>query len=76
MFSKLLLKVLILVKAAPPKKKMRMPSAFSILFANVLILVEAFMNLKAKLEDAFSVFNTFSESSDFTRRCLNFLQKL
>ena len=44
-----------------------MPLAFSILLVKLLILVKAFMNLNPKLEDAFSVFNTFSESSDFTK---------
>ena len=40
---------------------------FSIVLVEVWILVIAFMNLKPKLEDAFSVFNTFGKSIDFTK---------
>ena len=53
-----------------------MPLAFSILLVKVLILVKAFMNFNPKLEDAFSVFNTFSESSDFTKEVSEFLAKV
>ena len=41
--------------------------AFSILLVNVLIFVEAFMNFKPKLEDAFSVFNTVCKSINFSK---------
>ena len=53
-----------------------MPLPFSILLVKVLILVKAFMNFNPKLEDAFSVFNTFSESSDFTKEVSEFLAKV
>ena len=53
-----------------------MPLAFSILLVKVLILVKAFMNFNPKLEDAFSVFNTFSESNDFTKEVCEFLAKV
>ena len=34
------------------------------------------MNFNPKLEDAFSVFNIFSESSDFTKEVSEFLAKV
>ena len=39
----------------------------SIVLVEVFILLRAFMNFKPKLEDAFSVFNTFGESIDFSK---------
>ena len=53
-----------------------MPLAFSIRLVKVLILVKAFMKFNPKLENAFSVFNTFSESSDFTKEVSEFLAKV
>ena len=53
-----------------------MPLACSILLVKVLILVKAFINFKPKLEDAFSVFNTFSKSMDFTKEVSEFLAKV
>jgi len=44
-----------------------MPLAFSILWVKVLILVRAFIDFELKLEDAFSVFNTFGKSIDFSK---------
>ena len=44
-----------------------MPLAFAIFVVKVLILVKAFMNFEPKLEDAFSVFNNFGKSSDFSK---------
>ena len=44
-----------------------MPVAFTIFFVKVLILVKAFMNFEPKWEDAFSVFNHFGKSIDFSK---------
>ena len=44
-----------------------MPLAFSRFWVKVFILVRAFINFEAKLEDAFSVFNTFGKSIDFSK---------
>ena len=44
-----------------------MPLAFSILLVKVFILVKAFMNFEPKLKDAFSVFNIFRKSIDFSK---------
>ena len=38
----------------------------------VVILVRAFMNFKSKLEDAFSMFNVFDKSIDFSKDIYNF----
>ena len=53
-----------------------MPFAFSILLVKVLILVKAFMDFSPKLKDAFSVFNTFSNSIDFSKEVYAFLAKV
>ena len=53
-----------------------MPLAFSIILVKVLILVKAFINFQPKLEDAFSVFNIFSKSSDFSKEVFEFLAKV
>ena len=53
-----------------------MPLAFSILLVKVLILVKAFMIFKPNLKDAFSVFNTFSKSIDFSKEVSEFLAKV
>ena len=53
-----------------------MPSAFSMLLVKVLILIKAFMNFEPKLQDAFSVLNTFSKSIDFTKEVFEFLAKV
>ena len=53
-----------------------MPLAFLILLVKVLILVKAFMNFNPKLKDAFSVFNTFSKSIDFSKEVYEFLTKV
>ena len=44
-----------------------MPLAFSTLLVKVLILVKAFINFEPKFEDAFSVFNTFRKSINFSK---------
>ena len=54
----------------------RMPLAFSIILVKVLILVKAFINFQPKLEDAFSVFNMFSKSIDFSKEVSAFLAKV
>ena len=46
------------------------------LLVKVLFLIKAFMNFKPKLQDAFSVFNTFSKSIDFTKEVSEFLAKV
>ena len=48
----------------------------SIVLVQVWILVIAFMNLKPKLEDAFSVFNTFGKGIDFSNASMIFKPKL
>ena len=53
-----------------------MPLAFSMLLVKVLILIKAFMNFEPKLQDAFSVLNTFSKSIDFTKEVFEFLSKV
>ena len=42
----------------------------------LVILVKGFMNFYPKLEDAFSVFNTFSKSIDFSKEVYQFLTKV
>ena len=49
---------------------------FSIVLVEKWILVMAFMSLKPELEDAFSVFNIFSKSSDFCKEVFEFLAKV
>ena len=44
-----------------------MPLAFSTLLVKVWILVKAFIYFKPKFEDAFSVFNTFRKSINFSK---------
>ena len=44
-----------------------MPLACSILYTKVLILVKAFISFDPKLENAFSVFNTFRKSISFSK---------
>ena len=46
------------------------------LLVKVLILIKAFMNFEPKLQDAFSVLNTFSKSIDFTKEVFEFLAKV
>ena len=46
------------------------------LLVKVLILIKAFMNFEPKLQDAFSVWNTFSKSIDFTKEVFEFLAKV
>ena len=53
-----------------------MPLTFSMLLVKVLILMKAFMNLKPKLQDAFTVFNTFSKSINFIKEVFEFLAKV
>ena len=53
-----------------------MPLAVSIICVKVLILVKAFINLQLELEDAFSVFNIFSKSIDFSKEVSAFLAKV
>ena len=53
-----------------------MPLTFSMLLVKVLILMKAFMILKPKLQDAFTVFNTFSKSIDFSKKVFEFLAKV
>ena len=43
-----------------------MPLAFLTLLVEVLILAKAFIHFEPKIEDAFSVFNTFRKSIDFS----------
>ena len=42
----------------------------------VMILAWAFMNFKSKLEDAFSMFNVFDKSIDFSKDIYNFHIKI
>ena len=53
-----------------------MPLAFSIILVKVVILVKAFINFQPKLTDAFSVFNIFSKSIDFSKEVFEFLAKV
>ena len=42
----------------------------------VLILIKAFITFEPKIENAFSVFNTFGKSRDFSREMFRFLTKV
>ena len=53
-----------------------MPLAFSILFTKVVIFVKAFITFEPKLENAFSVFNTFDKSIGFDKEVSEFLTKV
>ena len=53
-----------------------MPLAFSIILVKVWILAKAFINFQLKLKDAFSVFNIFSKSIDFSKEVYAFLAKV